>query len=301
MATKQRKRGSQPLVFGLVNEQCVWSRAGLAKPMKCINAFDCLGCAFDHKIQAKFEARRKTSPADDRPVRLKMLLNQQKCRHMLSGRVDYKMCAHGYNCIKCPYDQMIEDSGYLPGFKEPHCDQVSGFDVAQDHYYHFGHTWARVEYGGQVRIGLDDFAARLLGPQNKITLPKLGEEVQQGNHLAQLRRAENEARVLSPVSGKVVAINYKVITQASHSNQSPYGRGWFMLVQPAGLRKNLKNLFFGVESLAWIDDEATRLTALVSEETGYRMAATGGKAVDDIYGNMPGLDWHRLVSDFLGA
>ena len=74
-----------------------------------------------------------------------------------------------------------------------------------------------------------------------------------------------------------------------------------MLVQPAGLRKSLKNLFFGSESLAWIDDEATRLNALVSEETEYKMAATGGTAVNDIYGNVPGLDWDRLVTTFLGS
>lgn len=32
-----------------------------------------------------------------------------KCRHMLNGLVDYKMCVHNYNCIKCPFDQMIAD------------------------------------------------------------------------------------------------------------------------------------------------------------------------------------------------
>jgi hypothetical protein len=60
---------------------------------------------------------------------------------------------------------------------------------------------------------------------------------------------------------------------------SPYYEGWFMVVQPANLRRNLKNLFFGTESLAWVDDEAIRLNTLLSEETGYRVAATGGEAV----------------------
>ena len=157
MLNREIKKKTNLSIFGIANEQCVWSRAGLAKPMQCINAFDCLGCRFDQKIQAKFEAQRKIgqkSGPDNRPMRLKMLLNQQKCRHMLSGRVDYKMCSHGYNCLKCPYDQMIEDTGYLPNIKEPHYTIVSGFNVAQDHYYHFGHTWARVEYGGRVWMTL---------------------------------------------------------------------------------------------------------------------------------------------------
>ncbi len=306
MTTRPSKtqKNIHPLVFGVSNEECVWSRAGLTKPMKCINAFDCLGCAFDQKIQSKFDTRRQAGQAsqnDQRPMRLKMLINQRKCRHMLSGRVDYKMCAYGYDCVRCPYDQMIDDNAYLPNLKDPGYDQVSGFKLAQDHYYHFGHTWARVEYGGRVRIGLDDFASRLLGPQDKIKLPQLGEDVRQGSQLAELSRAQNRAEVLSPVNGKVVAVNFKLKTKAETANKKPYSQGWFMLVQPHGLRKSLKNLFFGVESLAWLDDEATRLSTLVSEQTGYRMAATGGEAINDIYGNVPGLNWNQIVSTFLGS
>ena len=32
-----------------------------------------------------------------------------KCRHMVDGLVDYKMCAHNYNCLRCPFDQMVAD------------------------------------------------------------------------------------------------------------------------------------------------------------------------------------------------
>jgi len=32
-----------------------------------------------------------------------------KCRHMLNGLVDYKMCAHNYDCLRCSFDQMVAD------------------------------------------------------------------------------------------------------------------------------------------------------------------------------------------------
>ena len=32
-----------------------------------------------------------------------------KCRHMLNGLVDYKMCAHNYNCLRFSFDQMVAD------------------------------------------------------------------------------------------------------------------------------------------------------------------------------------------------
>ena len=303
MEKRATKKTRTPFVYGITNEQCVWSRAGVVKPMKCINAFDCLDCTFDRRLQSNFETKQaqagKIRKAYITP-RMQMLSSQLKCRHMLSGRVDYKMCAHNFNCVKCPYDKMIEDTGYMPGINPPVCDQASGFNVPRDHYFHYGHTWARVEYGGRVRIGIDDFALRLLGPQDEIELPGLGKKIFQGRHQATLKRDQNEAATLSPVDGKVVAVNYKVKRRAQIANDSPYYGGWLMVIEPTDLRKNLKNLFFGTESLAWIDDEATRLNTLLSEETGYQMAATGGEAIKDIYGMVPGIGWDRLVEEFLG-
>lgn len=303
--TVTTKKKGQPHVYGAANKLCVWSRAGVVKPIACMNAFDCLGCTFDQKVQANFEARGRSPQAasdpvfvDNRPVRMRMLMNQRKCRHMLSGRVDYKLCGHGYDCGRCPYDQMLEDAS-VTQLTPPVCANASGFDVARDYYYHHGHTWARVEYGGQVRVGLDDFASRLLGPLDRIELPRLGESVEQNRPQAKLSRGTNRAHALSPVDGKVVAVNPKVAARASDAHQDPYADGWFMIVLPAHLRNDLKNLLFGDEILAWTDDEASRLTGLISETADYNLAATGGEAVRDIYGTVPNADWNLLVNEFL--
>lgn len=300
--TSQVKKTGQPFIYGMANNQCVWSRAGVVKPITCMNAFDCLDCDFDRKVQGDFEARSRTDQqpsADPRPVRLRMLINQRKCRHMLSGRLAYKLCGHGYDCVRCPYDQMLEDNGILTTLSEPQCDHASGFNVARDYYYHHGHTWARVEYGGLVRVGMDDFALRLLGPQDKIELLGLGEVVAQNRPHAKIARGGHTAQPLSPVDGKVVAVNAKLKGYTDTANHSPYGEGWFMVIKPTNLRRNLKNLLFGTESMAWIDDESQRLTSLLSETAGYRLAATGGEAISDIYGSVPNADWNRLVREFL--
>jgi glycine cleavage system H lipoate-binding protein len=302
MVETQKRKTARPQVFGIANDQCVWSRAGVVKAMKCINAFDCLSCSVDQKIQADFESRtyqQGSAHPDPRPARLRMLMDQSKCRHMLSGRVTYKLCGHGYDCVKCPYDQMLEDTAHIPALNEPAYDPASGFNVAREYYYHHGHTWARVEYGGRIRVGVDDFAMRMLGPQDEIKLPKLGDTLDQNRPQATLRRSGNEADALSPVDGKVVAVNSKITAQAEIANQSPYNQGWLMVLQPSNMRKNLKNLLFGVESLAWMDDEAAKLATLLSEETDYQLAATGGEAIGDIFGAVPQVGWNRLVKTFL--
>jgi glycine cleavage system H lipoate-binding protein len=301
MAEDKKKNTGKLKVFGLSNDLCAWSNAGVVKPMRCINAFDCLGCVFDQKIQANFEAKEKRA-GRSRSVhltpRMHLLESRGQCRHMLSGRVDYKRCAHNYNCEKCPYDKMIDDGSMMPALTSPICDYVSGFAVAKDHYYHYGHMWARVEYGGHVRVGIDDFALKLLGPQDEIKLPRLGTSLEKSKPQVRLIRANNEAETLSPLDGTVVAVNPRITSRAESANTSPYSEGWLMVLQPKNLRKSLKSLFYGLESFAWIDDEATRLTALL-EEDGYRMAATGGDAIEDIYTAVPEIGWDRLVKTFL--
>jgi len=51
--------------------------------------------------------------------------------------------------------------------------------------------------------------------------------------------------------------------------------------------------------MAWMDDESQRLTSVLDETAGYRLASSGGEAVGDIYGTVPNADWDRLVREFL--
>jgi glycine cleavage system H lipoate-binding protein len=304
MEKRAQKKDRQPIVFSMANDLCVWSRAGVIKSTKCINAFNCLGCATDQRVLAGFDENRKNAglPGSATP-RMQLLMKQGKCRHMLSGRISYGLCSYGYNCANCAFDQMMDDNSYLPNLQAPVVDVASGFKVARDHYYHFGHAWARVEYGGKVRVGIDDFALRLLGPQDEIDMPDLGSRVAQNGVQAVLKRDGNEAPTLSPVDGTVVAVNHKVLKDSNTVNSDPYGEGWLMVIQPSSLRNNLKNLFFGQESQTWVDDEYFRLQHLVAdaygEEMKYRMAATGGEAISDIYSEVPEIGWNRLVSEFL--
>jgi hypothetical protein len=50
-----------------------------------------------------------------------------KCRHMVNGLVDYKMCAHNYNCLRCSFDQMVADEIVTQSVAQPTLSEVVGF------------------------------------------------------------------------------------------------------------------------------------------------------------------------------
>ena len=76
----------------------------------------------------KFDEKRSTAgKTEKRSPRMLLLMNQGRCLHMLSGLISYGLCSYGYNCAKCSFYQMIEDSGYLPNLGTPVVDASSGF------------------------------------------------------------------------------------------------------------------------------------------------------------------------------
>jgi glycine cleavage system H lipoate-binding protein len=302
--SNKNKPGNRMVVFDLTSNLCVWSKAGVSKPRVCHNVFDCTTCAFDKKVQREFQEMKKEGAGRllDKKRYGDVPFEERKCRYMLTGQVPMKYCVRGFNCASCEYDQMMEETGTIMGGREPAYKIVAGFMFPEDYYFHQGHTWARIEYGGFVRIGMDDFSLRLLGPLDHFDLPKLGMAVKQNEPGFSLDRRGNQARVQCPVDGVVVALNPEINTAAAAANTSPYGNGWLFMVKPSNLRPNLHHLLFPQEAENWLENEVGRLTALLGGtdgQSGQRMAATGGRALEDIFGSVPGLNWEKLVREFL--
>jgi len=176
--------------------------------------------------------------------------------------------------------------------------KVAGYDMPEYYYYHRGHSWTNMEYGGRIRVGMDDFAQRLIGGIDGIELPTVGEKIYQGSVGWTIRRDSRKAKVLSPMDGIITAINPEVEKNASLISQDPYGNGWIYMIEPLNLRKNLKGLLYGEDASAWLEDEAKRLLNRIETEIG-ATAADGGRPVSDIYGSLDGEEWTSFLSDFL--
>src|SRR3989304_2774397 len=59
-------------------------------------------------------------------------------------------------------------------------DLVEWFLVPEGVYFHQGHAWAKAEDEDIVRIGIDDFAQRLVGKIDTVDMPVVGSTIRQG-------------------------------------------------------------------------------------------------------------------------
>jgi len=176
--------------------------------------------------------------------------------------------------------------------------QVFGFEVPTEGYYlHRGHAWVVMEKPDEVRVGLDDFSQKILGPAEAVQLPEPGKEYFQDHIFMALLRQGHKASFVAPVDGVVVGVNEKAVKTPRLIHDDPYGEGWLYLMRPTNLKNNLVNLVTGPDCVAWIEEETHRLLELLNTRVGFTLPE-GGTIVDDVYGHFPALGWRRLVRGF---
>jgi glycine cleavage system H lipoate-binding protein len=174
----------------------------------------------------------------------------------------------------------------------PHMVKVYGFQVPTSIFYlHPGHAWA-VPEDGQVRVGVDDFSQKILGPADELKLPEIGKVYYQGHVCMALLRQGRKASILAPVDGTIEAVNPKVKQQPGLIHDDPYGEGWLFMVKPCNLKQNLENLSYGEANAAWIEQESQRLINL---DNTHHTLPTGGELVADVFAEY---GWRRLAQEF---
>jgi len=275
---------------------CLWMQAGAVKYKSCNNYYDCNTCKYDLGMQRKVAKGNQVSWQD--MMRRKPEL-ERVCRHSLTNRLPQRACAYDYQCARCDFDQYFEDflsPRTCSGAYEIH--QVKGFDVPMTYHFHDGHTWARIESGGFIRIGLDDFALKLLGRADALELPLMGKELDQGEVGWGLKRRDNLADVRSPVGGVITEVNDIVRRNPEVANQDPYNDGWLFMVRNPNIKGAVKDLKIDSDTVAWMNAEVGVLENMIEEVAG-PMATDGGILAADIFGNLPALGWNKLTNTFL--
>lgn len=90
--------------------------------------------------------------------------------------------------------------------------------------------WAYV-IGNIARVGVADYVQHSLSDVIFFVPPEEGPEVEQFDEVGQLESSKAVFEVISPVSGKVIAVNDELINNPELVNQSPYEKGWIAEIE----------------------------------------------------------------------
>jgi glycine cleavage system H lipoate-binding protein len=222
--------------------QCVWVDAGVISYKICTLNYECERCSLHQAlVDAPVLVQPHVSPSPNRAEAIKqraefeeffkkLPASARKCHYMLTGEVSYKLC----------------------------------FRLPQGMHHHRGHTWARVERDGDVRVGVDDFGQWLVGPVQGVRLPAPGQTIFESTPAGEIRLDTGRISPLAPVSGRIIAINDRLLKQPGLVNESPYTNGWLFMVRPFDLMSDLVNLLYGGRARRWIEQEVGRVREKVN-------------------------------------
>jgi glycine cleavage system H lipoate-binding protein len=175
---------------------------------------------------------------------------------------------------------------------------VGGFEVPENLRYHPGHTWALSESPSLVRVGMDDFASKLTGKLESITLPQRGQWIRQGQKICTLYRDDASVGMVSPIEGTVSAINEALAADPKLALRDPYGEGWLVTVQAPDAKTSFRNLLGGAMARWWTEESASRLQRHMPMATAGAYAQDGGVAVDNVAALIPEKEWLPLAKEF---
>jgi glycine cleavage system H lipoate-binding protein len=149
----------------------------------------------------------------------------------------------------------------------------------------------------EARIGIDDFAGRLIGKIDRASLPGENMPVKENSVCFLLHSGQRTVRLVAPATGTIKAVNPKVAADPSILHEDPYSEGWIFSLQAKG--NPVTGLYHKNVARKWFECEVERLQRVFSSDLG--MTATdGGEALTDISGRLTDAQWGKIVSQFLG-
>jgi CheY-like chemotaxis protein/glycine cleavage system H lipoate-binding protein len=163
-----------------------------------------------------------------------------------------------------------------------------------------GHCWASLAEDGTARIGLDDFAKKLLGRIDSIDFPNIGMNVKAGQALFSVNQGHRRAQFHAPLSGKVLKINEHLRKNCAMLEEMSYGENWICVIDGDDLDAEMTQLKIGKSAIALFQEDIDRFQDFIRKASDREVLDPASLSI----GAIAALDdarWESTVREFFGG
>lgn len=197
-------------------------------------------------------------------------------------------------------NKTLKPKVHITQMKENLSSSTPEFQIPGGVFISEGHCWANISEEGLVKVGLDDFAKKIIGKIDSIGLPNLGMSVKKGQSLFTVNQDQKSLSFKSPVSGKVKEVNKFINDELDSLNLSPYDINWICTIDADELDSELQTLKIGRSAVSFYQEDIERLQSLKKKiKTGKEAELEPNGAI--FVGEMEKLDeisWKRFAEEF---
>lgn len=189
---------------------------------------------------------------------------------------------------------------HITQLKENIAANAPEFQIPGGVFISEGHCWANIAEDGTAKVGMDDFAKKIVGKIDSVGLPNLGMAVKKGQSLFTVNQGQRSISFKSPVSGKVKEVNKFINDELDSLDASPYDINWICEIDTDELDTEIPNLKIGKAAVLLYEEDIQRLQELKNKtRTGKESQLSPNGAI--FVGEMEKLDdinWRRFAGEF---
>jgi CheY-like chemotaxis protein len=164
------------------------------------------------------------------------------------------------------------------------------------------HTWFSINQEGITKIGIDDFAKKLIGKIDSIELPNLGMKIKAGQPLFTVKQGGRNVTFKSPITGKVSQVNTVLLRNLVALEMTPYERNWICALDTDKIDDEIKGMCIGKSAVALFQNDIENCKILLRDIL--KSEKREGEYIEEgqIYiGQLEGLSdvsWQKVVAEF---
>ena len=164
------------------------------------------------------------------------------------------------------------------------------------------HTWFTINQEGITKIGIDDFAKKLIGKIDSIELPNLGMELKAGQPLFTIKQGNRSVTFNSPVSGKVSQVDTLLKDNPAALDITSYDRNWICALDTENIDDEIKGMSIGKSAVNFYQDDIEKFRILMKDLIKSQNKNEDYLESDQIYvGQLEKLtngNWQKIVAEF---
>ncbi len=175
------------------------------------------------------------------------------------------------------------------------------FSIPGGVFIYKNHTWVNMNQEGIAKVGIDDFAKKLVGKVTSLELPNLGMNVKAGQPLFTIKQGNRSVSFSSPVSGKVSQINTLLKENIDALDVTPYERNWVCAIDAENLDNEIKDMHIGKTAVSFFQDDIekfkTFITEILKSEKKDDEYLENGLYVGQIE-KLSDVNWNKVTAEF---
>ncbi len=163
------------------------------------------------------------------------------------------------------------------------------------------HTWVSMNQAGIAKIGIDDFAKKLIGRVYSVELPNLGMNINAGQPLFTIKQGNRSITFNSPVSGKVSQINTILKDNVDALDVTPYERNWVCALDAENLDNEIKEMHIGKSAVTFFQEEIGKFknmfTDMMKSEKKNDEYLEDGLFIGQLE-KLSDVSWNKIIAEF---